>query len=348
MQELFSVLGWVGGGVFVFYCIGQVVARRTVWVSKRWENGPATGDLCYYLPTASLLLRITAKILVTRSAADNKVLDASLLEVEVDPCVNLEPDEEYLYVLHYRPFPFSNDVMRWSVNPAGLLESVSSTTEDRISQIVTELGGQDTAPQGVLAAAAPIAQGPIAAPRDTGVFVETQEHKNAFLILPSELRSGNFSRTWTIHAEGPADKAIQVDASFTGRLPEGTAGGAATGSGASAAADGPPPLVRGLLTRPLKPKVLELDAPRSGKHLLSVAILVPDHTRWMTVPVLRFPFVKNMYAPKFTSGILVENAIDKPSEVEGFLSIPVNVLKAIFSIPAQLFSFTVTHLRRGK
>jgi hypothetical protein len=299
---------------------------------------------------------------VTRSAADNKVLDASLLEMEVDPCVNLQPDDACLYVLNYRPFPFSNDVLHWSVNASGLLENVSSTTEDRISQIVTELGSKNISPlEALKEAAAPSAPAP--SPRDASVYVETQEQKNAFLILPGELRSGNFSRTWMIHADGPADKSVRVDASFAGRVSDGTApqGGQGTapqsGQGTPQAGGptatnnrdpAPPAHVRGLLTRPLRPRVIDLVASHGDRHLLSVSVLVPDETRWMTVPVLRYPFVKNTYVPKFSGGVLVENAIDKPSEVEGFLSIPVNVLKSIFSIPAQLFSFTVTHRRRER
>jgi hypothetical protein len=50
-------------------------------------------------------------------------------------------------------------------------------------------------------------------------------------------------------------------------------------------------------------------------------------------------FVKKTELPKFSTGLLVENYISKPSEVEAFLSIPINILKAVFSIPAQIFQF---------
>lgn len=356
MQELLSdastgvkVILWLGGIVLLAYCIGQLLVRRTVLISRRWTDGAVAGEQYYSLPTASLLLKVTAKVLVTKSVADNKVLSATLFSTEFDPCVNLEPDPEQLFTLHYHPFPFSSDELRMTTNAQGLLENVAATTEDRISQIVTELGdaAKEAAPKKAMLLGEPsLSYGPALA--TPAVCVEVQEFKNLFFIQSSELYSGAFRCSWTILAQGPADRAITVDASFNGTLPE-------VGAGPKAGAAGAPPqtpstgtsgaaTIRGLLTRPLRMTLLTLD--RKGKSLLSMGLLVPDPTRLMTVPVLRFPFIKNIYTPKFTNGVLTENYIDKPSEVEGFLSIPINMLKAVFSIPSALFSFKVTHLRK--
>ena len=42
-----------------------------------------------------------------------------------------------------------------------------------------------------------------------------------------------------------------------------------------------------------------------------------------------------------TNGVVTEHVINNPSSVEGYISIPINVMKAIVSIPAKLVSFRV-------
>ncbi len=41
--------------------------------------------------------------------------------------------------------------------------------------------------------------------------------------------------------------------------------------------------------------------------------------------------------------MLTGNYINKPSEFEGLISIPINICKAIVSIPSQLFNFKIQH-----
>lgn len=41
--------------------------------------------------------------------------------------------------------------------------------------------------------------------------------------------------------------------------------------------------------------------------------------------------------------MLVENYMNSPSSFEGFLSIPVNLVKAFVAITAQLFNFKIQH-----
>ncbi|RKR80396.1 hypothetical protein BDD43_0501 [Mucilaginibacter gracilis] len=70
-------------------------------------------------------------------------------------------------------------------------------------------------------------------------------------------------------------------------------------------------------------------------------ITIPDTSRLIKVEVKRSSFVKRANAPKFVSGLLTENSITKPSEIEGFAAIPVGIGKALISIPARLLTFTV-------
>src|SRR6202007_3060450 len=104
-------------------------------------------------------------------------------------------------------------------------------------------------------------------------------------------------------------------------------------------------LFKGVLTRPLRNLAMDVFLPAhrqvgsAGPRLfrkdpdLHCELMIPDLSRLIFVPITRSPFIKKNQVPKFTSGLLVENYINKPSEAEGFLSIPINVAKAIFAIP---------------
>jgi len=45
----------------------------------------------------------------------------------------------------------------------------------------------------------------------------------------------------------------------------------------------------------------------------------------------------------FDNGILKEVHVKRPSEVEGFLTIPVNMVKALAGLPLELIQFKVDH-----
>jgi len=179
-----------------------------------------------------------------------------------------------------------------------------------------------------------------AVPPTIATIVQTLTYTNTFNILSGELLHNKFERKWKINVDG-ATTPFDVDASFKceisprhRKLLEENA------------------KVKGLLTRPLtKIRLSTFVKDQDSGDYQSEAIAhydvqVPDPSLLIEVPVSRAAFVKKISLPKFYKGLLLENYLNKPSQVEAALSIPINVLKAIFSIPAQLLSFKIAHVQQ--
>lgn len=330
-------------GVLMVYVIASVRNGKQVFVSQKMdgtEKIPTKADQYYYLPAAALTVEATAHVLITKSPADDSVLDAKLLDIALKNTVTIVPDSDHLILIQYKGFVFANDELRVATNANSLLENVSAISEDRISNIIQQIS--DT-PKNLLTArySVPTALSESVLSDDSRVVTQVAEYRNIFYILPEELTQERFDREWTIEIAGLTTGANkEVDASIQWKIGKALA---------PHEWDGKP--ILGLLTRPLR--TLQLDVHRKSggasvfdkKKAFSEQILVPDVERLIQVPVRRYPFVKGQYLPKFSTGLLVENYINKPSEFEGFLSIPINILKAVFSIPAQLFNQKITHIQ---
>src|ERR1700694_3615060 len=63
-------------------------------------------DQYYYLPTASLTIKATARVVLTKSALDNTIYEAKLSEILLDNTLQIEPDTSQLIALRYRSFWF--------------------------------------------------------------------------------------------------------------------------------------------------------------------------------------------------------------------------------------------------
>ena len=61
-------------------------------------------------------------------------------------------------------------------------------------------------------------------------------------------------------------------------------------------------------------------------------------TRWQ---IRRLSLVKNTTTLEFTNGVLASAKYDNPSVLTNAFQIPVDMLKAIVSIPSALFQFTL-------
>ncbi len=60
-----------------------------------------------------------------------------------------------------------------------------------------------------------------------------------------------------------------------------------------------------------------------------------------SIPVTRAPFVKKEVTLEFKDGMLTKTRIKNPSEVFGFIGIPIDVAKAIVSVPASMLKFEI-------
>jgi len=171
------------------------------------------------------------------------------------------------------------------------------------------------------------------------VITETKEYSNTFLILTKEIRKRSAFRAWKINVGGTANATTTVDASFTLKFDVPRSEPYSFNDDAAE--------FDGILTRPLQTVIMGIyrDS-NSAAPEVNYQLIVPDESSIISVPVKRSAFVKKVYGFKMINGILTENTINKPSEIEGFISIPIKIAKAIVSVPAQLLSFKIENIKR--
>jgi hypothetical protein len=351
LADLLSVLLYVFLGflvlAFVIYIIATVRSDDSVLVSSVAEagGGPMEADQYYYLPAASLVMRATAKVMVIRNQKGNALVDASLIELRFEVDTHIEPDTRELILLKYKPFAFAADEIKVTTDADGLLASISSDTEDRLSAIVAQFAA---APKDILGTEEALKARSLA-PGPQATVITIVEKTCSFPIRLEELEKAEFEQSWTIQIDGPGSgsKGL-VDASFQCKLGKKTDKAVLVRAGET---DEKKKQFQGVLTRPLRSVTIKVHTKDKikktwgDKEVAVHEVRIPDVTRVIRVPVKRFAFVKNLYVPKFSSGLLIENYIRKPSQFEAFLSIPINVVKAIVSIPSELFHFKISHLR---
>lgn len=328
--------------ILFIYVTGAIISRGAIVRSVPAQAAFVAADQLYYLPTASLVIRATAKVVITRNAETSAIREARLAEMVLDTTVQTVPDTDAPLALNYAASAFATDDLKFNIGASGLLEGINLTAEDRIANILTQvtdapaliLSGQQATAKASSAAFRE------AAPDGTAVTTETKEYTNTFYILTSELRQKAAARSWPINVDGTSDARTTVDASFSLTF---TTSGAGTPAFSSLPAAG----VEGLVTRPLKTVTMNIF--KKGNAATPDAqyqVVLPDEARLVTIPVRRSAFVKKTYGFKLANGVLTENTINKPSEIEGFIGIPVAAAKALVSIPAQLLQFRLENIRR--
>jgi hypothetical protein len=325
----------------IIYIIGALASGGSMVKSIPAQAASVSADQLYYLPTASLIIRATAKVIITRNTA-NAIIEAKLAELALDTTVQTVPDTDAAFAIEYKASAFASDDLKFIIGASGLLEGINLTAEDRIANILTQftdapkliLSGQQAAATATLSSVVETTSEGLA------VTTETKEYTNTFYILTKELRNKAASRSWSINVDGTSEIKTTVDASFSLTF-------TAPGSQGSPFANMPGTGIDGLLTRPLQTVMMNIfKDPGATIPDVQYQLVIPDESRIVAVPVKRSSFVKKTYGFKLTNGIFTENTINKPSEIEGFASIPVAVAKALVSIPAQLLQFKVENIKR--
>jgi hypothetical protein len=326
--------------VLIVYIIGSINNDGKILTTKKVADGstPISADQYYFLPTASLIIKATAKAVVARRSSDGAVQIKKRVSLTLDTSVNIEPDTSNLFAITYSPFAYANDELKIDTDPDGLLENVSSITEDRIGSVIAEITD----------AATTLLPGQKAGPPGKDLMIgeqliiETYEFNRSFTLGPDEIKEGGFQLDWQASLGNPANGSDdQIDLSITGDIQGCAAPADLTGLG-----DFP-----GLLTRPMTRitvRITEASQLGAGKTnvLNTSSLLIPDRSKTIGISIRRFSFVKNQFIPKFKTGLLIENYINKPSQAEAFASIPIRILKAVFAIPAELFNFKISHIKQ--
>ena len=81
-------------------------------------------------------------------------------------------------------------------------------------------------------------------------------------------------------------------------------------------------------------------------NILPINVVVADISKLIVIPVNRTLFVKRTNKIGIQDGVILSNEINKPSSVEGIISIPINIAKSVVAIPAQLIQFRFDNTKR--
>jgi hypothetical protein len=339
--------------IFVFFISSLISGCGTIVKTNYKTENKKDANVYYYLPESLLKIRSTAKVRVSYNE-DKSINGDNCRVIEQTFVVTGEmiADTKHLLALNYTSNWLASDIIKYGVNSKGLLETVNVTAEDRTAQIVAKLA---EAPKAILSAAPAKGEG----------TDRIKEYTQDFLIKASAINKTETTILWTIIVanESGLTDFTTVDAKFTIKTdspmstevlykPAGTASSKAEELGtfeqllvSTNKTDNANKEVAGILTRPLK--MFSLDISAEGLSApVSVYIPVADNSKLILVPVKRAPFVKKVNNMTIAEGIVTSNEITNPSSLEGFISIPIDIAKAIVSIPAQLVTFRFDNTTR--
>lgn len=284
-------------------------------------------DQFYYLPSYEITLNLTATIKVTR--VSNEKASYIFQTAAIDVQTQIKPDTNNLIKIKYCRNWFSSDDLLITTSSDSLLQSISATSEDRIENIITQI---TQAPEQFIDSLKPALRTIKKDENEEQVVYEIHEINKSFIKGAEEIANGSFEIKCNIpleKIEGFDNTDLQISLVFKNdrikKLPS--------------------KVYNGIFTRVMANQTWHFED-NNKKFSISFTCFGPDSSRIIKVPIRSSFFIKKIQMPKFSNGILTENHIVKPSEIEGFASIPINILKAIFSIPSQLLSFKITHIQQ--
>jgi hypothetical protein len=104
------------------------------------------------------------------------------------------------------------------------------------------------------------------------------------------------------------------------------------------ASPAPPQSLAGVYYRPVSPVKVTLTQDRQVTEQI---LLLPNQGALITLPITRNAFVKKVTKIEFEHGLLKKVTLNKPSEVRGAVSLPIEIGKALVAIPAELIQLKI-------
>ncbi len=341
----------------------------------------------YFLPDTVVPVTISGDFVVLPERKEKKSLTGADYEYVLTVTVGVTKqvaDPDAPLMLEYRPEAGTADTFKVAVGANGLLSTVNSTSKDESAAIIIKLA--ELAKEG-LKAATSLAKGPSPAaalveeeedPQDTRrrkcaatlkkMSVTTEVNLSDVLRAATDgyatgtLPTDRFNqkvvdamRLVPNHRYTPQlVKSIELTTKARGPLP-GTVSDARALTNPNATA------YSGIVFRMMTPRTLTLDLSTAGLDfgngctLVSEAASIGDTTLMVADPLKTFvvdnsrtAFVVKKVNLTVSDGVLLGIDVDKPSELLAAISLPVEVLKVIASIPAEMLSIKVKQVSDEK
>jgi len=322
-----KIMEWIyAGGVacVAALVLGLLLASCSSVVRTDFSNKSIKNAMVYYyLPESVLKIKATAKVQFTIStdATDPEAESTTCQVIEQSFTVTTETvaDTRDLLTLNYTSNGMASDDIQYVVNSKGLLETVQVITEDRTPAIVESAATAFATSVGV--------------PKSSSEKIEIKPYEAEFTVKVSDLPQTVMWRQYDCK-----EKEAELDFSISSPdIPDTILLSNLINDSDLKSNDTE---IKGILTRPLKNIKLNFKSTNVFQPKpLPIYVPIADKSKLIVIPVKRSAFVKQVNKIAMQDGLILSNAITNPSSVEGFLSIPINIAKAIVSIPAQLVHF---------
>ena len=236
-------------------------------------------------------------------------------------------DDDFRYTLVYRPSVFSSDVVKITkrggfsdVDGAGLLEKVEFTSDEQSGQVLLKV--VELAKEATKATFVPF--GPVEYVDETdedefdtvlydGPFdpLSSDDLERINSVLNAHVRNGNISIEVRLHGR---DKNL-------------------------AKSVGTDECRSSICFR--RPIVADLILKHNGREFRRINVVLPDQSTIGGIDVVRAALVKEVTTIEFESGMLKSLSVTKPSEALAGLRIPIEVARAIVSIPGEILQLKI-------
>jgi hypothetical protein len=331
-----------------------VVFLATTGCTSVFETGqlnPTNGLACRSTAGAYYLPKVLVRLSVSRNGSGPGMLEDKTPEFQTVADRRHQP-----YCLDYLASPTAKDVIAVQVgkegNPSGLLQNVSSNTEDRSQQIVTNL--IQTAENLTVSAFRKQRLGVAAGAPETGDFTFDPFDPQEMTEINRALRRFGFCVYIENHSF--SDEFISPQAwcsdpaqeryvnQYNVMLATTPAAPGAVNSGILYRANATHKLViRQLAIRPKSaPGSREPWALFMTKH-----VEMPNVSPIFSIGVERALFATRTTDLTFADGVLTDIKITKTSELEGFSVIPLQIAQAIARLPTEIIQLRIDDTRNA-
>lgn len=291
----------------------------------------------YYLPESVLSITTTVKGNGYYDKNDSLVF-ATILDREYAITTETIADTKNMLVLEYAKNGFFSDNVEFQVNAKGLLTNANATTEDKTASIIDDIGK----------ALAEVAK-PLGGKAATPLTVLPIEYTRTHFIKAADLTNAGKVIRWNIevkNSKNPQKASFLLDESCQISTPE--ANTAVFDMNLVQSDDAKSKTVNGILTRPIRNLNVHIKPRQDTSYTASSYVRVIDVSKLLVLPIKRTAFTKTINTMTIADGVVTSNKIDRESPVKGFVSIPINVAKAIVSIPAQLVQIRINTAKSDK
>ena len=313
-------------------CTSTVV--KTNYSGNIIHGGKNNNLLYYYLPET--ILNITATLKIESCYLGDTLLGPTVLDRTYSVKPETIADTKKILILEYNKNNLFSDELSFAVNSKGLLTNSDIKADDKTASIIEDISK------------ALVNKIEINATSDD-ILYEIKEYTRSFTVKASELNQNGKEinlKIIVLNTKNPNKKSEIVNDSYNISTPDENM--IVYDLERLEADKNDNRLANGIFTRPIRNLNIMIKPNADKNAIFSNFVQISDPSKLLILPVNRTAFTNSSNNLKINDGIIIESKINRPSPVKGFVEIPINIAKAIVSIPAQLIQIKINSEGKSK